>query len=111
MQIVTLDDSLYNLSVGTKWVPDKPLFGFSSVVSYASPCGMSELWFDLEFGHNAMGVSLDIANDGDIEWGMNEPAFGSFGRQNTFWAGTSNGINYGSSTSSITLNSVCVGSG
>ena len=111
VQIVTRDDSLYNLSVGTKWVPDKPLFGFSSVVSYASPCGMSELWFDLEFGHNAMGVSLDIANDGDIEWGMNEPAFGSFGRQNTFWAGTSNGINYGSSTSSITLNSVGVGSG
>ena len=63
---------------------------------------MSEIWFDLEFGHNAEGVSLDIAEDGDIEWAMNEPAFGSFGRQSTLWAGFANGMNHGMDEATLT---------
>jgi len=111
VQISTRADQVFNLTVNQKWVPEAPIFSFVSIVSYASPCGMSELWFDLEFGHYSEGVTLDVANDGDIEWGMDEPAFGSFGRQTTFWAGTTNGINYGSSTGSIVLNTVGEGSG
>ena len=62
-------------------MPDSPIFGFSSILFYENPCDMSELWFDLEFGHSSTGVEIDIANDGDVEWGMNEPAFGAFGRK------------------------------
>ena len=98
------DNSIHNLTVGQKWIPDDPIFGFSSVVSYANPCGLSELWFDLEFGHSAEAVELDIANDGDIEWAMNEPAFGSFGRQTVFWAGYAEGVNHAMHESTLTLN-------
>ena len=95
---------IQNLTDGQKWTPADPVFGFASMISYGSPCGMSEIWFDLEFGHAANGISLDIANDGDIEWAMNDPAFGSFGRQTTLWGGTSNGVNYGMDQSTLTLN-------
>ena len=100
------DNSIHNLTVGQKWVPDNddPIFGFSSVVSYSNPCGLSELWFDLEFGHSASGVSIDIANDGDVEWAMDEPAFGAFGRQTKLWGGSVGGTNYAIDESTITLN-------
>ncbi len=104
VQMFLRDNTLINLTEGQKWTPLAPIFGFSSLVSYANPCGMSEIWFDLEFGHSATGVSLDIANDGDIEWAMLEPAFGAFGRQTTFWAGSSNGVNYGMNQTTMTLN-------
>jgi hypothetical protein len=104
VQINPRSNNLVNLTVGQKWTPSDPIFGFTSLVAYDNPCGMSEMWFDLEFGHSATGVSLDIANDGDIEWAMNEPAFGSFGRQTSFWAGSSNGVNYAMDQSTMTLN-------
>ena len=99
------NNSIINLTAGQKWVPEIPIFGFTSMISYENPCGMSELWFDLEFGHNAEGVSLDIAKDGDIEWAMNEPAFGSFGRQTKLWGGFIDGVNHGIDQSTLTLNS------
>ncbi|HIF46732.1 MAG TPA: hypothetical protein EYQ73_08105 [Candidatus Poseidoniales archaeon] len=111
VQIGLRDHTQINLTIGTQWQPETPIFGFSSVISYGSPCGMSELWFDLEFGHSATGVILDVANDGDAEWGMVEPAFGAFGRQSVFWAGSSNGINYGMDSATITLNSIGEGTG
>ena len=104
VQISLRDNTLLNLTNGQKLTLAEPIFGFNSLVSYTNPCGMSEIWFDLEFGHSATGVSLDIADDGDIEWAMNEPAFGSFGRQTKLWAGTSNEINYGMDESVLTLN-------
>ena len=94
--IVLLDQDQVptNLTVGEEWTPPNPIFRFTSIISYENPCGVSEVWFDLEFGHNALGVSIDIADDGDVEWAMDEPAFGHFGRQSKFWAGASDGINY-----------------
>ena len=77
----------------------------SSIVSYSNTCGLSEIWFDLEFMVTAQtGVSIDIANDGDVEWAMDEPAFGAFGRQTKFWAGSSLGVNYAMDEATITLN-------
>ena len=104
VQINPRSNTLINLTVGQKWIPTDPIFGFTSLIAYDNPCGMSEMWFDLEFGHSATGVSLDIANDGDIEWAMNEPAFGAFGRQTSFWAGSANGVNYAMDQSTLTLN-------
>ena len=111
VQIFLRDNSFINLTVGQKNEFMNPKFGFSSIISYSGPCGLSEIWFDLEFGHSATAVTIDIANDGDIEWGMDEPAFGSFGRQTTFWAGAAGGINYGMDSSTITLNSNGEGTG
>jgi hypothetical protein len=105
------NNSIANLTVGQKWVPDNPILGFTSLISYNNSCSMSEIWFDLEFGHNAEGVSLDIAEDGDIEWAMNEPAFGSFGRQSTLWAGFANGMNHGMDEATLTLDTYGEASG
>ena len=104
IELTLRDETIENVTVGQKWVPDSPIFGFSSILFYENPCDMSELWFDLEFGHSSTGVEIDIANDGDVEWGMNEPAFGAFGRQTTFWAGAVDGVNYGMDSSTLTLN-------
>ncbi len=104
IEISLRNNTNHNLTVGQKWTPADPIFGFSSIISYSNTCGLSELWFDLEFGHSASGVSIDIANDGDIEWAMDEPAFGSFGRQTKFWAGSSMGVNYAMDEATITLN-------
>ncbi|MFL2961924.1 MAG: hypothetical protein ACJZ2K_02960 [Candidatus Poseidoniaceae archaeon] len=105
------NNSIVNLTVGQKWIPDVPILGFTGLVSYNNSCGMSEIWFDLEFGHNAEGVSLDIAEDGDVEWAMNEPAFGSFGRQSTLWAGFANGMNHGMDKATLTLDTYGEASG
>ena len=104
--LIDQDQTISNLTVGQRWVPDDPIFRFSSIVSYTNPCDMSELWFDLEFGHNAEAVSIDVANDGDLEWAMNHPAFGHFGRQTKFWAGASGGINYAMDSSTVLLSNI-----
>ena len=106
--MIDQDQTISNLTVGQRWVPDDPIFRFSSIVSYTNPCEMSELWFDLEFGHNAEAVSIDVANDGDLEWAMNHPAFGHFGRQTKFWAGASGGINYAMDSSTVLLSNITV---
>ena len=94
IELTLRDNSIVNLTVDQAWHPSEAIFGFSSIISYSNPCGLSELWFDLDFGHAATSVELDIANDGDVEWAMNEPAFGSFGRQTELWAGFANGMNH-----------------
>ena len=104
IELALRDESTHNLTVGQKWIPPTPIFGFSSIIYYENPCDMSELWFDLEFGHSTAGASLDIANDGDIEWAMDEPAFGAFGRQTKFWAGAVDGVNYALDDATLTLN-------
>ena len=104
VQLILRNNSIYNLTVGQKWVSDKPLFGFASMISYNNSCGVSELWFDLEFGHSASSVKMDIANDGDVEWAMDEPAFGAFGRQTKFLAGYAEGVNYAMDESMLVLN-------
>ncbi|GIR00317.1 MAG: hypothetical protein CM15mP9_0200 [Methanobacteriota archaeon] len=66
IELTLRDETIQNVTVGQKWVPDSPIFGFSSILFYENPCDMSELWFDLEFGHSSTGVEIDIANDGDV---------------------------------------------
>ena len=104
ISIISRTGQLLNLTVDSKFVFSEPIFGFNSFVSYQNSCSMSELWFDLEFGHSATSVTLDVANDGDIEWGMSDPAFGAFGRQTKFWAGAVQGVNYAMDEATLTLN-------
>ena len=88
-----------------------PSFSFRATLSYSGSCAADGLWFDLEFGFNPSQVQIDIAGDGDIEWGFDEPAFGRFGRQSEFWGGKTNEINYATPTSTVTLGSTGTGQG
>ncbi len=72
-----------------------PIFGFKAIISYTNSCNVGEIWFDLTFGHHAERVQIDVAHDGDTDWGFDEPAFGYFGRQTTLWNNKADNINYG----------------
>ncbi len=89
-----------------------PIFTFTSLLSYSGQCAVDGLWFDVEFNFNPLQVSIDVAGDGDNEWGFDEPAFGNFGRQTKFWDGKdANNINLGNDTSSLEMGGSGVGSG
>ena len=79
-----------SVTEGEMWTPDEPIFTFLGEVSYNEPCTVSGIWFDLQFGFSPSTVSIDIAADGDPEWGFDEPAFGHFGLQDVFWNGINN---------------------
>lgn len=88
---------------GVQTVFDTPLFGFNSVTSYQGPCDVAGIWFDLEFGHHAANLRIDVADDGDVDYGFTEPAFDMFGRQTTFVSGTVDNVNYAAEKSTLTL--------
>ena len=67
------------------------------------PCNVGGIWFDLEFGHHADHMRLDVADDGDVDYGFTEPAFDMFGRQTTFVSNTVNGVNYAADSATLTL--------
>jgi len=100
-----------NLTVGSTNTLDEPIYGFIALIEYPSYCEVSEIWFDLTFGHHSKGIKIDVADDGDIEWGMVEPAFGEFGLQNKFWLNKVDGINYATDSASITIGGSGTGSG
>ena len=93
-----------NLTDGVKHTLNTMIFGFSASVSYANACGVGGIWFDLEFAHFPHMLSIDVAEDGDFDWGFNEPAFGGFGHQNLFLSNKVNGINYGTNKATLTIN-------
>ncbi len=88
---------------GVKTALDVPIFGFNSVTSYQGPCDVGGIWFDLEFGHHASHLRIDVADDGDVDYGITEPAFDMFGRQTKFISGTVDGVNYGADDATLTL--------
>ena len=96
---------------GTEYILSEPLFGFMAVVSYQNPCNVGGIWFDLTFGHHTENVQLDVGNDGHIDWGFEEPAFGGFGRQTNFLQSKIDGINFGQSSSTLTIDSSGVAEG
>jgi len=98
-------ESLAGLESGTEYILSEPLFGFMTLISYQSPCNVGGIWFDLTFGHHTENVQLDVANDGQIDWGFDEPAFGGFGRQTNFLQSKINNINFGQSSSTLTIDS------
>ena len=92
-----------NVTDGVRTAFDAPLFGFAAVTAYQSPCNVGGIWFDLEFGHHASHMRIDVADDGDVDYGYTEPAFDMFGRQTKFVSNTVNGINYAADSASLTL--------
>ena len=97
----TLDQ--VNLTAGTKSVLTTPIFGFASNVAYQNACNVGGVWFDLEFGHHAESLRIDVANDGDIDYGITDPALDMFGRQTKFILNTVDNVTYGTDEASLTL--------
>ena len=77
-----VNEQIMNLTVGMK-TSSSPVYGFSSIISYQNSCNMGELWFDLNLD-TMPRVTVDIAGDGDTDWGIDHPAFDALGRQTFF---------------------------
>ncbi len=104
-------DGLIGMIPDTEYTLDAPIFGFETLMSYQSNCNVGGIWFDLHFGHHADNFQVDIANDSNIDWGFDEPAFGSFGRQTNFLLNKVNGINYGTDAANISTDLTGVAEG
>lgn len=96
--------SAVQLTDGVKTTFEAPLFGYNAVLSYMNPCNVGGMWFDMEFGHHAEDMYIDVADDGDVDYGFTEPAFGAFGRQTNFLLNQVGGVNYATDSASLTLN-------
>ena len=107
----TSGDGLSGLIPGTEYILDSPIFGFEVVMFYQNNCNVGGLWFDLTFGHHGENFQVDIANDSNIDWGFDEPAFGSFGRQTQFLLNKVDGINYGANSANISADLTGVAEG
>ncbi len=91
--------------INNQWVSfAAPSAGIGFGVQYTSQCTVYGMWLELRFAHMASNVSIDIAGDGDLEWGMMESAFGAFGRQQMFRSQMVGGINYGTEEMTLAMN-------
>ena len=88
-----------------------PTFTVGVLANYTSFCEVYSFHVEYRFAHHSRGITLDVAADGDIEWGMTDPAFGRFGRQDMFRTGIVNGVNEGSSERTISLDITLQGEG
>ena len=95
-------DGIIGMIPDTEYVLPAPIYGFETMMSYQNNCNVGGLWFDLTFGHHAEHFLVDVANDSNIDWGFDEPAFGAFGRQTQFLLNKIDGINYGTNSANIT---------
>jgi hypothetical protein len=97
------DESMISLT-NNQWTDlSSPSFTLGLVANYTSFCDVYSFHAEYRFAHHSRGISLDVAADGDIEWGMTDPAFGRLGRQDMFRTGVVNGINEGSFDRTISL--------
>mgnify|MGYP004382751097 CR=1 FL=1 len=97
------DDQMHVLA-NNQWTElSEPTFTFGVMANYTSFCEVYSFHAEYRFAHHSRGISLDVAADGDIEWGMMDSGFGRFGRQDMFRSGVVNGINEGASSSIMML--------
>ena len=88
-----------------------PSFTLGVLANYTSMCDVYSFHVEYRFAHHSRGIALDVAADSDIEWGMTDPGFGRFGRQDMFRAGVVNGVNEGSPSRTISLDITLHGEG
>jgi hypothetical protein len=88
-----------------------PSFTLGVLANYTSMCEVYSFHVEYRFAHHSRGIALDVAADSDIEWGMTDPGFGRFGRQDMFRAGVVNGVNEGSPSRTISLDITLHGEG
>ena len=91
--------------INNQWVTfAAPSTGVGLGLQYSAQCTVYSMWMEVRFAHTMSNIELDVAGDGDIEWGITESAFGSFGRQQMFRTQMVNGINYGADTTTLAMN-------
>ena len=56
------------------------------------------------YGHHANDVRVDLANDRDIDWGFDQPAFGALGRQTMFYNAKIGDVHTGVDSKTMTIN-------
>ena len=106
------EDDGFNTAVNGQWLDfNEPTFAAAIQANYTTMCDVFSIKVDLKFAHYAEGIAIDFAADGDIEWGMTDPAFGHFGLQDMFRTGLANGVNSGASSRSISINTQGAGEG
>ena len=81
-----------------------PSTGIALGIQYSAQCTVYSMWMEIQFAHTMSNIELDVAGDGDIEWGITESAYGSLGRQQMFRTQMINGINYGSDNTILSMN-------
>ena len=112
IQLSTTEQDLPEDIVVDQWNQlSSPMFGFEALISFNFDpannffdCRVSEIWFDLRFGHHANDVRVDLANDGDIDWAFDQPAFGALGRQTMFYNAKIGDVHTGVDSKTMTLN-------
>ncbi|MBN17514.1 MAG: hypothetical protein CMB37_05080 [Euryarchaeota archaeon] len=96
------EDSMVSMN-NNQWIDVEPTYSFAVGANYTSFCEVTEFYAELKFAHHSRGITLDVAGDGDIEWGVTDEAFGRFGRQDMFRSGVVNGINEGDTHRTIAV--------
>ena len=96
------DDQLSSIA-NNQWNEIEPTLGLAIGANYTSTCEVTSFYAQLKFAHHSEGITLDVAGDGDIEWGIEDEAFGRFGRQDMFRSGVVNGVNEGAMQRSIAV--------
>ena len=97
------DESAIQLTNNTWTELTAPSFMVGVMANYTSMCEVYSFHVEYRFAHHSRGITLDVAADSDIEWGMIDPGFGRFGRQDMFRSGVVNGINEGASSRTLSL--------
>ena len=92
----------YDFNTTANGVPI-PSTGVSMYLFYPGECTVTGLWLELEFGHSSESLTIDIAGDHDVEWGLTDPAFGAYGWQRYFRSQVTNGVNMRADTMSISM--------
>ena len=97
------DESSIMLTNDTWTELTAPSFMVGALANYTSMCEVYSFHVEYRFAHHSRGITLDVAADSDIEWGMTDPGFGRFGRQDMFRSGVVNGVNEGDSSRTVSL--------
>ena len=80
-----------------------PSTGVGLAVIYAAQCTVTGIWLELKFAHSSEGLTIDVAGDNDLQWGITHPAFGAYGRQRYFRSQVVDGVNMRAETMSLSM--------
>ena len=83
-----------------------PIFDFDLKIKLNTDCDVRNIWFSFTIGEHIEDLTLDFGNDGVDEWKFDEPAFGKFGFQDTFYRTESNGISQSEELAKLTLDPI-----
>ena len=87
------NSDVISLDNGTNTLPN-PIFDFKLRFRFNSDCTIPSITIKLGFGHILQSPSIDIFNDGIIDWAVEKPWLGTYGFQSFFFTGQSSSGNF-----------------